>query len=198
MRVVEKIKKQLEPGTVYRRAELEQWSNAVDRHLNQLMELNILTKLSGGLYYCPKTTTFGKAPPSEHALVKAFLKDSRFLIFSWDVYNGLGVGTTQLYSETIVYNHKRHGIYQLGNRKYRFVRKHFFPEKLTKEFLLVDLVNNINKLAEDKEQILKNVALKALNMNRDKLVDAVFQYGGARAKNFFAESLNESSWLYAH
>ena len=189
MKAFEELKDNLKPGTVYRRSDLLQWSNAVDRHLNQLTESKVLRKLSGGLYYYPKKTTFGETPPKEQALVKAFLKDSRFLLLNPDVYNSLGVGTTQLYSETVVYNHKRHGVMQLGNRTYQFVRRHHFPDKLTEEFLLVDLVNNLKNLAEDSDEILETLASKVTEMNHKELVAATLEYGGVRAKKFFAKIL---------
>lgn len=73
-------------------------------------------------------------------------------------YNSLGVGTTQLYDKTVVYNHKRHGESQLGNRKFAFRVKPRFPKSLTREFLLVDLVNNVDRLAEAKDEVLRRVA----------------------------------------
>jgi hypothetical protein len=38
----------------------------------------------------------------------------RFLLTSPNAYNTLGVGTTQLYDKTVVYNHKRHGHFMLA------------------------------------------------------------------------------------
>ncbi|MEN8237517.1 MAG: hypothetical protein ABFQ95_08310 [Pseudomonadota bacterium] len=198
MKSFEKIGNHLVPGEVYRRADLAQWSNAVDRHLEQLQGSGTLKKLSGGLYYCPKQTSFGKAPPSERAIVEAFLKDSRFLMFTPSAYNSLGVGTTQLYNETIVYNHKRHGLFQLGNKSYRFVRKHHFPEKLSVEFLLVDLVNNVTKLAEDTDRVLQLVAAKAKDMDHSALSNAVTEFGSVRARKFFARHLQIGSLHHGH
>ena len=43
MKALEELKKHLKPGQVYRRSGLEQWSNAVDRHLKQLVEEKTLT-----------------------------------------------------------------------------------------------------------------------------------------------------------
>lgn len=40
------------------------------------------------------------------------LKDARFLLTSPNAYNGLGVGTTQLYARAVVYNHKGHGAFE--------------------------------------------------------------------------------------
>lgn len=185
MTALQEIKIHLNPGHVYRRADIEKWSNAVDRHLSQLQKEKTLFKLSGGMYYCPKESPFGPVPPSDHELVKAFLKDDRFLLTTPNAYNSLGVGTTQLYNETVVYNHKRHGIFKLGIRSFRFVLKHHFPSDLCDEFLLVDLVDHINQLAENRERILNLVKIKAKSMNQKHLKNAILNYGGVRAKKMF-------------
>lgn len=62
---LEELKKQLGPGQVYRREDLAKWSNAVDRHLKQLLADGTLTMLSGGVYYCPKKTVHGDAPAED-------------------------------------------------------------------------------------------------------------------------------------
>lgn len=169
-------------GKVYRRAELAQWSNAVDRHVALLVKEGFLEKLSSGLYHVPKMTVFGTAPPDEEALVRTFLKDGDFLLTSPNAYNSLGVGTTQLYNKRVVYNHKRHGEFNLGGRKFFFHAKHRFPKKLTKEFLIVDLINNLGSLAEDKDEVLKNVIIQAKTMDSKKLKQSVVSYGSAKAK----------------
>jgi hypothetical protein len=181
----QEIRDHLNPGQIYRRADIEKWSNAIDRHLRQLQKEKSLFKLSGGMYYCPKKSPFGPVPPSDHELVKAFLKDDRFLLMTPNAYNSLGVGTTQLYNEMVVYNHKRHGIFKLGGRSFRFVLKHHFPSDLYDEFLLVDLVDHINQLAENRERILNFVKTKAQSMNQKHLRNAILNYGGVRAKKMF-------------
>lgn len=196
MRTLDQVEKHLHPGSVYRRSDLEKWSNAVDRHLQQLQQKGVFTKLSGGLYYYPKKTAFGEAPANDQALIASFLKDNRFLLTTPNAYNSLDVGTTQLYNETVVYNHKRHGHFQLGGRVFDFRMKPHFPSKLSPEFLLVDLVNNLEKLAEDKEQVLKNVKKKAFSMDAKALSKAVLQYGGTRARKFFAEVLGMDNVRY--
>ncbi|GLH77033.1 hypothetical protein SSBR45G_19410 [Bradyrhizobium sp. SSBR45G] len=153
------------------------------------MESGTLRKLSGGLYVYPKETAFGPAPPSDKEVVTAFLKDKTFLLASPNAYNSLGVGTTQLYDKTVVYNHKRHGEFQLGNRKFAFRVKLRFPKSLTREFLLVDLVNNVDQLAEAKEEVLKRVAEHAAKADPKLLSRAVREYGNERAKKFFDRAL---------
>ncbi len=185
MNKLNEVKKNLRPGQVYRRSDLVQWSSAVDRHLQQLVEEGFLRKLSGGLYYCPRKTTFGVAPPEDKKLVRAFLNDHRFLLTSPNVYNALGVGTTQLYNVTVVYNHKRHGRFKLGGRVFDFRKKPDFPLNLTSEFLLVDLMNNLKRLAEDHDKIRDKVEKKVATMNGRALSRAVQKYGGVATKKFF-------------
>lgn len=186
MKKLNELKKHLRSGKVYRRADLEQWTTSVDRHLNELVSEEHLQKLSGGLYYCPKHSDFGVVPPKDKDLVEAFLKDNRFLLTSPNAYNSLGVGATQLYNKTVVYNRKRHGTFTLGNREFDFRKKSYFPRKLSVEFLLVDLVNNLKYVAEDREWLLSNVKEKAASLDINKLKKAVSNYGGVAAKKVFA------------
>jgi hypothetical protein len=84
-----------------------------------------------------------------------------------------------------VYNHKRHGLHKLGNREFDFRIKSHFPKKATEDFLLVDLVNNLDRLAEDQDGVLKRiakrvnvhgVAIGALDLG-NSLNDRAGQYG---------------------
>ena len=185
MHKVNELQDHLQPGQVYRRADVAQWSNSVDRHLQQLVSKGVIQKLAGGVYYCPKKTAFGDAPPEDATLVRAFLKDDHFYMASLNAYNSLGVGTTQLYNEKLVYNHKRDGRYTLNGRQFYFLKRARFPEKSSQEFLLVDLINNLKFLAEDKESVLNNVAEKVLSMDKVKLMSAVKMYAGTRTQSFF-------------
>jgi hypothetical protein len=189
MTKAQELKRHLRPGHVYRREDLARWSNAVDRHLKQLVSDGTLTKLAGGLYLYPKATVFGEAPPEDDKLVGAFLKDDRFLLASPNAYNSLGVGTTQLYDKTVVYNHKRHGLFSLGGRAFDFRVKPAFPKTLNREFLLVDLVNNVDRLAESKSELLARVKERAESYEVPRLQKAARDYGNVRTKKFFSEAL---------
>jgi hypothetical protein len=189
MTKLEELKGHLRPGRVYRREELARFSNAVDRHLKQLVADGTLTKLAGGLYAYPKETVFGKAPAEDDKLVQSFLRDHRFLLASPNAYNSLGVGTTQLYDKTVVYNHKRHGQFALGGRTFDFRVKPSFPKTLSPEFLLVDLVNNLDRLAESKNEVLARVRERATAYDKPRLRRAAREYGNVRTRKFFAEAL---------
>jgi hypothetical protein len=186
MTTLQEFKRHLRPGRVYRREDLAQWSNAVDRHLKQLVSDGTLTKLAPGLYLHPKETVFGKAPAEDDKLVGAFLKDRRFLLASPNAYNMLGVGTTQLYDKTVVYNHKRHGSFTLGGRRFDFRMRPSFPKKLSREFLLVDLVNNLDRLAETKKEVLERVRERVPSFDVPRLQRAALEYGNVRTKKFFS------------
>jgi len=193
MKQLERLKRHLKAGNVYRRADLEKWSKSVDRHLRELVNAGFLQKLQNGLYYYPKETVFGSAPAEDRKLVETFLKDKNFLLTSPNSYNALGVGTTQFYNKQVVYNHKRHGEYTLGGRTFEFQRKYDFPKKATEEFLLVDLLNNLDRVAEDREALLERVREKALTLDNKKLLSTAFKYGKVRTKKFFEDVVTNPS-----
>ena len=182
MNKLEELKKHLKRGKVYRRADLSKWSKSVDRHLDELVKEGALQKLSQGLYFYPEVTVFGQAPPEEEKLVRTFLKDNRFLMTSFNAYNALGVGTTQLYNTKTVYNHKRHGDFNLGGKTFSFRVKPHFPRKATLEFLLVDLLNNLDQLAEDPNEVVSKVQFRAKTMDAKRLKKSLREYGNAKAK----------------
>ena len=182
----------LKAGEVYRREDLEKLSKSVDRHLKELLEEAVLVKLSQGLYYMPKVSVFGKTPPDETALVTAFLKEKRFLLTSLNAYNSLGVGTTQLYNERIVYNHKRHEVVKLGGRTFNFKKRPDFPLKASQEFLLVDLVNNLDQLSEDQNKILERVKSRVLLVNKTQMKRSLTRFGNVKTKKLLMPLLNQN------
>lgn len=174
---VGRVADKLSPGVVYRREDLAQFSNAVDRHLRSLLNVGKLQKLAPGLYHVPRNSRLGPLPASDEQVIRAFLRDDDFLVFSPSAYNSVGLGTTQLYNQTLVYNHKRHGRFKLGNRQFDFRVKPRFPKKLTPEFLYVDLLNNVSELAEDREMVLSRARDKLTLFDPTKLGQALKMYG---------------------
>jgi hypothetical protein len=177
----------LKPGQVYRREDLVRLSTAVDRHLRKLVSVGKLQKLAQGLYHAPKQSNFGLLPPTDDDVVRGFLRDNEFLVFSPSSYNAVGLGTTQLYNQTWVYNHKRHGVFRLGNRQYDFRMKPRFPKKLSLEFLFVDLLNNLDDLAEDRDVVLNQACNKLPSFDLARLQTAVNSYGNMATRKRFRE-----------
>jgi hypothetical protein len=181
---------ELQAGRVYRREDLARLSKAVDRHLQELVSAGTLKKLAQGLYYAPKQSSFGPLPPTDEQVVRGFLRDNEFLVFSPSSYNTVGLGTTQLYNSTLVYNHKRHGVFKLGNRQFHFRVKPRFPKKLTPEFLYVDLLNNLDDLAEDRDAVLSQARTKLLSFNQSLLLKALNSYGNMATRKRVGEWIN--------
>jgi hypothetical protein len=165
----------------------------VDRHLKRLTKDGSLMKLSQGLYYAPKKSKFGVVPPADHLLVERFLKGGSFLLVSPNAFNSLGLGLTQLYNTTWVYNHKRRGEFVLNERKMVFKLKSDFPEKLSNEYLVVDLMNNLDELAEDKDQIIKSLHDNLDRFDTVKLGKIVRQYGSGTTKKLLKSVLKKTT-----
>ncbi|MEW4468944.1 hypothetical protein AB1K62_14050 [Parasphingorhabdus sp. JC815] len=189
MTALSNLKRHLRPGQAYRRKDLAKWSTAVDRHVRQLIDEGRLEKVSPGLYMTPRKTKFGTASAKPKKLVKAFLGDDRFLMVSPSAYNGLGVGTTQLYNEPVVYNRKRHGRFKLDGRMYDFRMRSSVPKCLSEEVLLVDLLHNLERLPEDEKAVLSSALKTAKQMDRRRLSRAVDDFGSARAERLLAPVL---------
>lgn len=177
----------MKQGQVYRRSDLARHTTAVDRYLDRLVKKNEVVKVSGGLYLRPKASAFGAVPPDEQSLVKTFLKDDRFLVNSFNNYNQLGLGLTQLYGHNVVYNYKRFGEFELGGKKFFFKRVPKFPYQLSKEYLLVDMLNNLKELAEDEVSVFENLKKNKENFDAKRVLSLAKEYGRPRTKKFLDE-----------
>jgi hypothetical protein len=179
---MELLRQHIKQGEVYRRSDLEYYSTAIDRHLATLTKDGTLVKLNQGLYYAPKQSKFGAVPPDDRQVVERFLKDDDFLLVSPNTFNSLGLGLTQLYNTTWVYNHKRKGEFHLNGKNFEFKLKSAFPKHISREYLLVDLLNNLDNLAEDKIQAVYKLPSNVRNFDTDALMKATQQYGTGRTK----------------
>lgn len=183
------LKRHLRRGKVYRREDLTKYSNSIDRHLEELQQDGTLEKVGPGLYYYPKKSPFGNVPPDDKELVRSFLKDDKFLITSPNAYNSLGVGTTQLYNKKVVYNRSRHGIINIGGKTFEFKSVKDVPSKVTREYLVVDLLNNLEDLAEDHDEVKKSIVRLARHLNPKSFRTNVRRFGKVRTKKFLEKEL---------
>jgi len=178
-------------GKVYRRNELTSYSTSVDRELKMLGSNGTLKKVGPGLYYFPKQSRFGVLPPNEQELLSKFLKTDNFLLVSPNWYNFLGLGLTQLSTATKVYNTKRYDTLSLAGQKYYFIRpNNGFPKKLSREFLLVDLLNNLSQVGEDEEQLRNAVSKKINDFDKKQLFKLSEKYGKVSTRKFLRSLLN--------
>ena len=177
----------MKPGQVYRRKKLNEYSKSVDRELAELISKGAVQRLSTGLYVKPKQSRFGELPPDDEELVGSFLNDDRFLLMSFNHYTSLGLGLTQLHNETLVYNRKRHTRVKLGSKEFVFKNRPEFPEKLSIEFLLVDMLNNLKSLGEDPSEILQKLQKKKESFDGRKVSLMAKKYGKVSTKNLIRE-----------
>lgn len=124
-------------------------------------------------------------------MLKSFLKDDHFVVYSFSQFNTLGLGTTQLYNRVIVFNRKRVGEFTLGGRTYLFHRWREAPKQLTPEFLVVELLNRLNELVEDREQVLVNLKKRLVEFNRRKILIAASRYGTLSTQKKLGAMMNK-------
>ena len=175
-------------GRVYRRQDVEGFSTSVDRDLSSLVASGDVKKLSGGLYYRPRKNRFGNTPPDDRDLVRAFLKTADFLLTSCNHYNQLGLGLTQVYNTYLVYNHKRSGDFLLGGKHFKFRMGPAYPEKLSKEYLLVDMLNNLGHLPDNTDLVLRNLKSRLNQFDQADLRKHLDRYGRPAARRALQEA----------
>jgi hypothetical protein len=93
------------------------------------------------LFYAPVQTRFGKAPPSETELLRAFLGGDPFVITGPPKWNAMGLGSTAMFASTLAYNTKRTGEFNFDGRRF-VLRRVLFPENPPSEWFVVDLLQH--------------------------------------------------------
>lgn len=190
MKNADKLKEAMEAGRVYRRQDLEGLSATVDRDLKTLVAASEVRKLSSGLYCRPKPSQWGALPPEDRELVRAFLKTDDFRLTSYNDFNLLGMGLTQVYTVYVVYNHKRTGTFKLGRKEFWFRLVPAYPteEVVEAEYLLVDMLNNLRRLPDNVELVLRNLKKGVRSFDRAKVLDCLERYGNPAAKRLLREA----------
>lgn len=189
MKNIEKLKNFMRMGRVYRRQQLEGVSTAVDRDLKTLVESGEVRKLACGLYCRPKKNALGAASPDDRELVRAFLKTNDFLLTSYGYSTQLGLGLTQALNHCLVYNHRRGGDFRMGGRRFRFRVVRAYPKALSKEYLLVDLLNRVGKSPDETRRVLENLKSHLNEFDRIGLLSCLDRYGSRDAKKVLREML---------
>ncbi len=80
----------------------------------------------------------------------------------------------------------------LGEQTFDFRMKAAFPRKLSREFLLVDLVNNVDQLGEEAADVLQRISERLPASDVARLKTAVRSYGSEKVKTFFMRALTET------
>jgi len=168
---------------VYRTEDFGRWGENPTRLAKRLTRDHELVELRHGLFYRPTQSRFGVVPPDERELMRAFLKGSPYLFTGPHRWNALGLGSTAVFANQLVYNTKRSGVFQFGNRRF-VLRRVRFPRTPTPEWFAVDLLENhklagvgLDDLGVGLERALATGRLRAADLLR-----AVKDYGTKRTQ----------------
>lgn len=136
------------PGRVYRTRELRAFTANPTRWAKRLVEQGVLKQPYHGLYYLPQESSFGPVGPTEEELLRAYFDGEPFLVTGPYFWNALGLGTTQMFAVSLVYNQKLTGEVRLGGGRY-WLRRVRFPDPPPLEWFVVDLLHNERHMGED-------------------------------------------------
>lgn len=181
--------KSMRAGKIYRQFELQaKWPNA-SHDLATLVKEGHVEKVSSGLYYKPSRTKYGSVAPKDEELVRSFLQDDDFLLVDVNSYTSLVGGLTQLSMGYKVLNKRRHGSFNLAGFHFDFRVRRAYPKKVTKEFLLVDLLDNIKEV-EDGTPIEEKLAPRLKEYDPNLLLRTASLYGNRSTEKLLERVLN--------
>lgn len=142
----------LRRGGVYRTEYFRRFDKNPTRFVSRLVKRGELRPLRKGLYHVPRTSAFGEVPPSEDELLRAFFRGRPYLRTGPSVWNALGLGTTAVEAVPLVYNTTRTGELELAGRRFD-LRRVRFPRDPDREYFVVDLIENAERVGTDREAI---------------------------------------------
>lgn len=183
-------KPELEPGRVYRTRELARWSANPTRLAHRLVRDAVLRPLAPGLYVHPKAGRFGTVPPTTEELLRGFLQDGAFVVTGPEKWNALGLGTTAVLPVTLVYNTKRSGEFELGNRRF-LLRRVAFPAHPTAEWFAVDLLEHADMAGASRADLEAALARSVAShkLGREALLGAASRYGTRATKKLVERAI---------
>jgi hypothetical protein len=181
----------LEPGRVYRTRELARWSANAPRLALRLVRDGALVPLAHGLFAAPQASRFGVVPPTDEAVLRAFLNGEPFVFTGPERWNALGLGTTAVFAMPLVYNTKRSGRFTFGERHF-LLRRVAFPKAPSPEWFVVDLLENAEQAAAslDDLQGALEAALRKGKFDRKRLATMSARYGTRRTQSLVKGALD--------
>lgn len=183
-----------EPGRVYRTRELAQWSANPPRLARRLVRDGQLLQLAHGLFAAPRRSRFGEVPPTDEALLRAFLDGGPFVFTGPERWNALGLGTTAVFAAPLVYNTKRSGRFTFGGRQF-LLRRVAFPDLPSPEWFVVDLFENAEQAAAAPEELRNalEAALREGRFDRARLTSMSMRFGSRRTQALVSKALEATA-----
>lgn len=160
----------LRRGRVYRTRDLARWSANPTRLAHRLVDRGLLRRLAHGLYVHPEVGRFGPVPPTDGEVLRALLVGAPFVITGPEAWNALGLGATAMHADTLVYNTKRSGTFELSGRRFR-LRRVAFPRNPPKEWFVVDLLQHAAEAGVSRREVVDAVtaAVEAGRLDAERL-----------------------------
>lgn len=181
----------LESGRVYRTRDLKTWGANAPRLAKRLVREGALVQIAHGLFFHPKRSRFGAVPPSDEAIMRAFLGDAPFVFTGPDRWNALGLGTTAVFAAPLVYNTKRSGTFDFAGRRFT-LRRVAFPEQPGPEWFAVDLLEHADQAGASRTKIASALARAVARgaFDLELLKEMMRRYGATAARR------RRLSWRY--
>jgi hypothetical protein len=182
----------LEPGAVYRPSDFAAYSKQPSKLVVRLVKEGLLCSAGQGLNYAPKPARFGPVPPSDEALVGAFLRGARFQFTGPEYWNTLGLGGTAMFVVGMVYNDQVEGEISFNRRRFLFMKEPF-PTPLRAEWFVVDFINRHDMagvaLSEVGDFLVAQLRLG--KFRGDHLRRMAARFGKDEAKKLVKDSLDQ-------
>lgn len=184
----------LTPGSVLRTAALRRWGTNPTRLAQRLEREGRIQRLGHGLLYVPRTTRFGTAPPTDDALLDAFLDGTPWVLTGPSRWNALALGSTALYTRPLVYNTKRTGTFTLAGRSFD-LRRVAFPREVSAEWYVVDLLRHADAAGVARSDLLHRLAeaLRERRFDNDRLMRMAGQFGNRQDADDIRRAVEEAS-----
>ncbi len=182
----------LRPGRVVRTSDLRSRSSNPSRLARRWVAEGRLRLLRRGLYQVPEDSSWGRVPPGDAELMRAFI-GAPFVLTGPLHWNALGLGSTAVSPEVLVYNGKRSGVFELSGRRFR-LRRVAFPRRPSPEWYAVDLLENHALSGVDLDVLERGLVL-AIRQGRlaaEALLRAAEDYGTLRILALVRRAIEEA------
>jgi hypothetical protein len=188
------VSPQLEVGHVYRTEDLARWGANAPRLAKRLVRDGKLQRVRRGLFEVPRQSRFGHVPATDGQLMRAFLKNSPFVFTGPESWNALGLGSTAVFANQLVYNTKRSGTFELRGRRF-VLRRTAFPEKQRLEWFVVDLFENAERAGVSRNDLVAGLtrALERGRFNRDELTRMAERYATKATRRLIASAFGSET-----
>lgn len=184
----------LEPGKVYRTADFRRWSANPRRLASRLEREGLVRRLGHGLYYAPRKSRFGPVPPTDQELLDRLLDGSPWVLTGPTAWNSLALGSTALFARTLVYNTKRTGLFELGNRTFD-LRRVAFPRAPSAEWYVIDLLRHADEAGVARDTLERHLAraLAARRFDPERLSEMAVRFGTRAEQDLLRRAMAEAA-----